>query len=173
MAVQDANGIVARGLNKGVSMKLLIAASLALALAAAPASAAVPVPVMKVMGADFYTRCTNPPADKGAQIVTVCAAYVAGIADDLKDAGQVCLAPGVTPAQLLPFALNWIRLHMQNGSYPAALQIRTGLSVAFPCRPTTRTVQKQQMTLGDAVALGKQFLAFWSAAKPIVALLLQ
>jgi hypothetical protein len=125
----------------------------------APAAAAVPVPVMKAMGADFYMRCTNPPADRGAQVVSVCAAYVAGIADDLKDAGKVCLAPGVTPARLLPFALNWIRLHMQNGSFPAVVQIRTGLVTTFPCGRITRTVQKQQMSLGDAVSLGKQWWA--------------
>jgi len=152
-------------------MKLLIAATLALALAA-PAQAAVPVPVMKVMGADFYMRCTRPPADRGAQVVSVCAAYVAGIADDLKDAGRVCLAPGVTPARLLPFALNWMRTHIQNGSYPAAVQIRTGLATVFPCKRVTKAVKNQQMSLGDAIGLGKQFFQLWTEAQPLIALLL-
>ena len=149
-------------------MKLFVAATVALALVAIPAEAAVPVPVMKVMGADFYSRCTNPPAARGQQVVSVCAAYVAGIADDLKDAGQVCLGPGVTPSRLLPFALNWIRLHMQNGSYPAAVQIRTGLAKVFPCRHVSRNVQQQQMSLGDAINLGKQFYDLWKAALPLI-----
>ena len=153
-------------------MKLLIAATVAMALATAPVQAAVPVPVMKVMGADFYMRCTSPPPGRGAQVVSVCAAYVAGIADDLKDAGRVCLGPGVTPPRLLPFALNWIRLRMQNGSLPAALQIRNGLMTVFPCGPVTRTVQRQRMSLGDAVTLGKQFFELWTEAKPLLALLL-
>jgi len=158
-------------------MKLFLAASVALALLSAiPAQAAVPVPVpvpvLKAMGADFYMRCTNPPADRGAQVVSVCAAYVSGIADDLMDARQVCLAPGVTPPELLPFALNWMRTRKQNGGYPAAMQIRTGLVTLFPCKHVTRTVQRQQMSLGDALSLGKQFFQLWTEAKPLIALLL-
>jgi hypothetical protein len=152
-------------------MKTIFAATIALVLAAIPAQAAVPVSVMKVTGADFYMRCTNPLADRGPQVVSVCAAYVAGIADDLKDAGRVCLAPGVTPPRLLPFALNWIKSRMYNGGYPAAMQIRTGLQTVFPCKRVTRTVQKQQMSLGDAISLGTKFLTLWKEAQPLIALL--
>jgi hypothetical protein len=149
-------------------MKLLIAASVVLAVAPLPAQAAIPVPVMKVMGADFYTRCTNPPADRGTQVVSLCAAYVAGIADDLIDARQVCLAPGVTPPKLLPYALNWMRIRRQNGAYPAAMQIRTGLVTLFPCKRVTRTVQNEQMSLGDAIKLGTQFYQLWKEVLPAV-----
>ena len=151
-------------------MKLLIAASVTLALMVIPADAAVPVPVMKMMGADFYTRCTNP-SDNGREIVAMCAAYVAGIADDQIDARQICLTPGTTPASLLPYALNWMRIRSANGAYPAALQIRTGLATMFPCRRVTPAVQRQQMPLGDAIRLGARFVTLWKEVAPFLALL--
>lgn len=151
-------------------MKLLISASVALVLMAIPASAAVPVPVMKMMGTDFYMRCTDP-SDHGREMVAMCAAYVAGIADDLVDEHQVCLSPRATPTSLLPYVLNWMRIRSANGAYPAALQIRTGLHTMFPCRPITPAAQRQQMSLGDIVGLGTKFAAFWREISPLLALL--
>jgi Rap1a immunity proteins len=155
-------------------MKLFIAASVACALAIMPAEARVvptiPVPAFKVMGADFYGRCTNPPAASGAAVVGVCAAYVAGIADGLADAGQVCLGPRATAERLLPFALNWIRNHRANGGYPAALQIKTGLVRTFPCHPIASSEpQEQPPSLLQAIELGANFVRLWKDANTILA----
>lgn len=132
-----------------------------------PASAAVPVPVMKVMGTDFYSRCTNP-TDNGQVVVAICAAYVAGIADDMKYESAACPGPRANAQDLLPYVLNWMRLHSGNGAFPAAIQIRTGLHTMFPCRPVTAAAQRQTMSLGQALDLGKQFFEFWKAAGPVI-----
>jgi hypothetical protein len=148
-------------------MKLLFAASVALALIAGPA-AAVPVPVMKVMGADFYSRCTNP-ANHGQAVVSICAAYVAGVADEMQNERTVCLPPRATAPQLLPPVLNWMRVRIANGAAPAAIQIRTGLMTMFPCRPVAKSAPpKQQMSLGDAIDLGSKFVALWKEAAPLI-----
>ncbi len=90
-----------------------------------PASAAVPVPVMKVMGTDFYSRCTNP-TDNGQVVVAICAAYVAGIADDMKYESAACPGPAPMLKDLLPYVLNWMRLHSGNGALPAAKALNLG-----------------------------------------------
>ena len=151
-------------------MKGLFAAAFAAGLVAVPAQAAVPAPVMKVMGADFLARCSNPPAEQGREVVAICAAYVAGIADDLKDAGRACIGPRATAEGLLPYSLDWLKRHSQNGGLPAVAQIRTGLMVEFPChRPAN---SPRQAPAPDPVKFGKKLAEYWSAIKPLLALVL-
>src|SRR5271156_489942 len=142
-------------------MKSFIVASVMLGLAALPAQARVPVPTLNINGGQFYMRCSNPPADRGSQIVGICAAYVAGIADGLADAGQVCMGPSMTAQRLLPISLGWIKSHFQNGGYPAALQIKTGLVAEFPCRSK---VSPHQATPEELMEKATKFMAFMKAA---------
>jgi len=151
-------------------MKILSAVYVALALVILPADAAPPVPVMKMMGSDFYMQCTNP-TENGREMVAMCAAYVAGMADDLVDAHQVCLGPRATPTSLLPYVLNWMRIRSANGAYPAGLQIRTGLVTMFPCGRMAANAQKKPMTVGDMIALGSKFVEYYKEVSPLLAML--
>jgi hypothetical protein len=119
-------------------MKLIIGAGLVLAVSIIPAAASVPAPVLKTMGAQFFTRCTNPPPGRETPVLAACEAYVAGIADGLQAEGKVCVGPRVTADRLLPVALLWINGHSANGGYPASWQIRNGLTNAFPCAAKLR-----------------------------------
>jgi hypothetical protein len=151
-------------------MKLLIAASFALAITVLPAEAAIPAPVMKVMGAQFYARCTNPPSGHEAIVIASCEAYVAGIADGLQAQGKICVGPRMTADRLLPVALVWIRGHSYNGGYPASSQILTGLSNSFPCQQTT-IPQQPSPTINERMEQFENLVKFGVAVKSALGLL--
>lgn len=120
-------------------MKAIIASGIVLAVSILPASAAIPVPVMKVMGAQFYSRCTNPPRGQETTVIALCESYVAGIADGLQSEGKMCVGPRMTADRLFPVTLAWLHARAANGGFPASVQIATGLRVEFPCRQESRT----------------------------------
>jgi hypothetical protein len=151
-------------------MKLFIASAIAFALAVAPAEAAIRAPVMKVMGSQFYTQCTNPPAGREAIVIAACEAYVSGIADGLQAQGQICVGPQMTANRLLPIALVWMRNHSYNGGYPASSQIYTGLSVNFPCRPTPAS-RRQAASLNDRMEQFEKLVQFGMAVKSALGLI--
>lgn len=153
----------------GRDMKSFFAALIAFSLLTTPAAAYEPV--MKLIGADFLQQCAHPPANRDVQVVTACAVYVAGLADEAIYAGRICLPADFNPQSLLPVALNWLRLRSQNQSYPAGVQIRTGLTALYGCQPMTRSIADERLTMQDTLKLGRQWLEIYEAAKPIIAVL--
>jgi hypothetical protein len=148
-------------------MKTIFTTCIALALGAIPAKAAIPAPVMKVMGAQFYSECTNPSPGYEAMVVAVCEAYVAGIADGLQADRKMCVGPRATAQRLLPVALVWIRNHSVNGGYPASLQIATGLRAEFPC---SAAPQARKPSLNDQMEQFENIVKFMTATKTALAL---
>ena len=80
------------------------------------------------------------------------------------------MGPDMTAQRLLPVSLGWIRSHIQNGGYPAALQIKNGLTAEFPCH-TQATSAAYGVTPGELMAKATNFLAFMKAAQPLLAYL--
>jgi Rap1a immunity proteins len=158
-----------RDKSMGDFVKTTSAVFVALALAAIPAEAAVPAPVMKVMGVQFNERCSNPLPGREAEVIAVCEAYVAGIADGLQAQGKICVGPRMTAERLFPFALNWIRSHAAYQGRPPGLQISNGLVDIFPCRATVAPSRAQKMSLKEMFDTGASFIAFMKVAAPWLA----
>jgi Rap1a immunity proteins len=148
-------------------MKTIIAATIAVALASIPAEATIGAPVMKVTGEQFYTQCTNPPPGHETTVVAVCEAYIAGIADGLEVAGQMCVGPRMTADRLFPITLNWVRSHAMNGGYPARIQIATGLRTDFPCQAVP---QARRPSLDEQMDQFEKLVKFMTTVKAALAL---
>ena len=142
---------------------ILFAAGVAFLSAAAPTCAGA-APVLNATGAEFLERCTNPPLDRGDEIVAMCEMYVAGIADGLQTSGRACFDPRVTRARPLPVALTWLRNHMRYRKRPADFMISNGLVNAFPCR-VTATQQQHAPNAEDQMERFAKLVEFLKAAK--------
>ncbi len=112
-----------------------ILAGVALVLSAiVPVSRAAAEPAFAITGAQFFSRCTNPPAERGTAVVALCEGYVMGIADSLHIGGRVCFGPHASGSGVLPAALQWIDAHRVNAHFPASVMIQNGLLSEYPCR---------------------------------------
>lgn len=151
-------------------MKLrLIAAAVACLLASVPVHAQEGFPfALHMSGGQFLSLCTNPPPDRGPEVVAMCQMYVAGIADALKADNRVCFGPLVTQRKLFSAAAWWIDSRPREG-YQAGVMIRNGLLNAFRC--TTIAQRRAYIPPPDArLEHNTKVMEFWTAAAHLLLL---
>jgi hypothetical protein len=109
---------------KGLTMKLIIAFGVALLLASPARAGAF------LSGNVLYEKCSRD--------ATFCQGYVAGIADALETAHQVCTPENVTLAQVVGVVKAYLWAHPEARHYTASSETAMALVNAFPdhqCAP--------------------------------------
>jgi hypothetical protein len=152
---------MASGLTKGDFMTTFIAACIVFLAAAIPAEAASN---LNATGAQFLSNCTNPPPDRGKEVVALCESYVAGLADGLENTGRACIASRATERGVFLASLTWIQNHRMYGGRPAGVMIGNGIANYFPCRRVAMPATPQP----DKIQQWTNIVELMAKAKPLL-----